>query len=601
MFRETVYQSRIKKFSDCKKEFTAQSGKLSNYRFIIFLAALPPGVVATLGNGHPVFAAALYAMSALCFCVFVVLVIKHRKVTKEEGRFRILTELNQHSLHRIRREWSAFPVPEAPDKLCQLPESQDLDLFGPASLFHLLSTQRTPQGRATLAQWIIDQPPAEEIGLRQVSAKALSEHLDWRQNLAVIGETLAVDQAVIIPQWMIRKIWLTQKNTLIKYLRFAPWLTLLSIILTFILTPIPFALIVIGINITIVCKYKVAINESLAGLAKVDQKIRSYAEIFNYIKSCPVKAGEIETLIPEINEASEAMLEFNSIATGAAARGSLIHPLLNAVAGFDLQVVKKLESWQTSYGKKLSTWFEALGKIEALTSISNLYYDEPDWTLADFKKSGGLQSKNLGHPLIYENSRVGNDVSLGPEGRFLLVTGSNMAGKSTLLRSIGLNTILARVGAPVCAASLITPPLTIATSMSVQDSLADGVSFFMAELQRIKQIVNLTIEENKKGRIVLFLLDEILQGTNTVERREIVQRVIAHLVRNHAMGAITTHDLALAEVEELTEHADLIHFREHFERDPDGKPKMTFDYKVRPGVATTTNALKILEVIEMPI
>jgi DNA mismatch repair ATPase MutS len=137
--------------------------------------------------------------------------------------------------------------------------------------------------------------------------------------------------------------------------------------------------------------------------------------------------------------------------------------------------------------------------------------------------------------------------------------------------------------------------------MGVQDSLVDGISFFMAELQRIKQIVNLTIEEHKQGRTVVFLLDEILQGTNTVERREIVQRVIAHLVSNQAIGAVTTHDLALAESEELTKNADLIHFREHFERDSNGKPKMTFDYKIRPGVATTTNALKILEVIEMPV
>ncbi|MCF6313382.1 MAG: hypothetical protein L3J39_13115 [Verrucomicrobiales bacterium] len=601
MPRETVYQSRVKDFSTREKELTSQSDKLSHYRLASFLAALPPGVVASVGDITPTLMAVLYLVSALCFVGFIIFVIKHRKVSREENRLRLLKEINQHSLSRIKREWSAFPVPEAPDNLCQLPQAKDLDLFGQASLFQLLSTQRTPQGRATLAQWLIDHPPAKEVLLRQTSAKALSEHIDWRQNLAVIGESLAVDQAVIIPQWLSKKIWLTPKVKLINYLRFAPWITLLSIIATFLFTPLPFILIPLVVHSYFIRKYKVAMDTSLSGLAKKDQQIWCYAEIFNYLKSCPIEQGEIKLLLPKINEANQAMESLNLIAASAAARGSVIHPLLNAFAGFDLRTVKKFEAWQLKYEKKLPIWFEALGEIEALTSLSNLYYDESDWTLPSFEKSGSLDAVQIGHPLIKQTSRVSNDVSLGPEGRFLLVTGSNMAGKSTLLRSIGLNLTLAQAGAPVCATSMSTPMMKIATSMSVEDSLADGVSFFMAELQRIKQIVKLAIDENNEGRSVLFLLDEILQGTNTVERREIVQRVIAHLVRNKAMGAITTHDLALAESDELTAHADLIHFREHFERNPDGKPTMTFDYKIRPGVATTTNALKILEVIEMPI
>ena len=176
-----------------------------------------------------------------------------------------------------------------------------------------------------------------------------------------------------------------------------------------------------------------------------------------------------------------------------------------------------------------------------------------------------------------------------------------MSGKSTLLRSVGLNVTLAQVGGPVCANEFSLPPLSIATSMRVQDSLADGLSFFMAELNRIKEVVIQAQSFKDEKRNVLFLLDEILQGTNTVERREIVQRVIANLVDCGAIGAITTHDLALAEMDNLVENAELVHFREEFSRDKDGKPNMTFDYQIRDGVATTTNALKIMEVIEMPV
>ena len=323
--------------------------------------------------------------------------------------------------------------------------------------------------------------------------------------------------------------------------------------------------------------------------------------MFRYVKKCPDKSGRLAELLPKFDQACEAMDRFNAIATGAAARGSLVHPVLNGLAAFDLQLVKKLEIWQQDYREQFSNWFESLGEIEALACLASLRYDEPDWVWPTFSESGSLETEKIAHPLICQETRVANDVSVGPEGRFLLVTGSNMAGKSTLLRSLGLNMTLAQAGAPVCADRLAAPPLTIATSMGVQDSLVDGVSFFMAELQRIKEIVNLANEEHKQGRTVLFLLDEILQGTNTVERREIVQRVLANLVENRAMGAVTTHDLALAESEEIVKHADLIHFREHFERDSDGTPKMTFDYKIRPGVATTTNALKILEVIEMPL
>ncbi|MDF1815023.1 MAG: hypothetical protein P1V20_22660 [Verrucomicrobiales bacterium] len=601
MSRESIYQTRIKKFAAREAELTAKSDKLSNYRFITFLAALILGSVAAVGVTNYAVMGILFFLSALSIAAFVFFVLKHRNLTREEERFRLLKEINQQSIHRLNREWAKFPVPEAPAELCDLPHAQDLDLFGPGSLFQLMSTQRTPQGRATLAQWLIERTSPEEVSDRQTSAKALSKHIDWRQNLAVTGENLAVDQAVIIPRWLEKKTWLTPQERVVKYLQYAPWVTLLSIIPTVLLAPLPFFFLPLGAHVFLIRKRKQQVEETLKDLAGEDRKIRSYAEIFAYIKSCPVKKGEIKNLIPKINEAREAMENLNAIATSAAARGSVVHPFLNAFSAFDLRIVKRLEDWQAQYGDKFSGWFEALGEIEALASLSNLYHDEPEWARPAFQKSGSFEATSLGHPLLHEDSRVTNDVSVGPEGRFLLVTGSNMAGKSTLLRSIGLNTTLAGAGGPVCAGKLTTPPLTIATSMGVQDSLVDGVSFFMAELQRIKQIVNLSIEERKQGRTVLFLLDEILQGTNTVERREIVQRVIAHLVKNKAIGAVTTHDLALAESDELTKNADLIHFREHFSRNKDGKPKMTFDYKVRPGIATTTNALKILEVIEMPV
>lgn len=602
MSRESTYRSRIEKFSLKELEMSVLSGRYSNFRLASFGMGLAFLIVPSVINLPQALTAVMYLFSLTSFAGFVILIVRHRRILREEERFRLLRQINEQAIHRLNREWGEFPVPEAPEEFASHARARDLDLFGRASLFQLLSVQRTPQGRTTLARWLIEASNPGEAVERQLSAEALSKHLEWRQELAVIGESLAVDDAVIIPEWLERQRWLHRHDRLIKYLPLAPWVSLASLAFTILIPQVPLILLALGFHAYLVGRHRVAIKESLDGLSEEDRKVRAYSEAFAYLEGCPAKTGLLKELILRVAEAGAAMESLNGIATGASARGSLVHPLLIGFVLYDLRMVRQLEDWQEANRDRMPGWFESLGEIEALCNLGGLLHDEPDWVMPAFQEEvRRIEAKELGHPLIDGKKRVSNDVGIGPEGRFLLVTGSNMAGKSTLLRSVGLNVTLAQAGAPVCARFLRTPPLTIATSMVVHDSLVDGVSFFMAELQRIKEIVDLANEEHAGGRTVLFLLDEILQGTNTVERREIVQRVVGHLVRNQAIGAITTHDLALAESEALVEHADLIHFREHFERDEEGRPHMTFDYKIRPGVATTTNALKILEVIEMGV
>jgi DNA mismatch repair ATPase MutS len=207
----------------------------------------------------------------------------------------------------------------------------------------------------------------------------------------------------------------------------------------------------------------------------------------------------------------------------------------------------------------------------------------------------------LGHPLLSDSGRVVNDVQVGPPGTFLLVTGSNMSGKSTLLRAIGTNAVLAGAGGAVCAEALLMPPVALLTSMRIQDSLAQGVSYYMAELRRLKAVVDGARGETAEGAAVpLYLLDEILQGTNTTERQIAARRIIAHLVRQGAIGAVSTHDLSLADAPELATTARPIHFTEAFISGPDG-PSMTFDYRARPGIATSTNALRLMEIVGLDL
>jgi DNA mismatch repair ATPase MutS len=272
------------------------------------------------------------------------------------------------------------------------------------------------------------------------------------------------------------------------------------------------------------------------------------------------------------------------------------------VSLWDVHVLRSLERWQHAAGTEVRGWLEAVGEFEAIASLATLAHDHPDWTYPQLRADERVyRATALGHPLLRDDVRVCNDVVVGPPGSFLLVTGSNMSGKSTLLRALGVNAVLAQAGAPVCARELSMPPLDVHTSIRVQDSLARGVSYFMAELERLKQIVDAADEAARAGDAMqLFLLDEILHGTNTAERRIAARRVIRHLVDTGGLGAVTTHDLELAEEPLLAPSAHLVHFRETFREEENEESHLTFDYRLREGLATSTNALILMKLVGLP-
>jgi len=269
---------------------------------------------------------------------------------------------------------------------------------------------------------------------------------------------------------------------------------------------------------------------------------------------------------------------------------------------WDIHLLGAFERWQARAGRHAREWLEALGEAEALSALAGLLHANPGWAMPEIDPAADrLRGEELGHPLIPVSKRVDNDVEVGPPGTFLLVTGSNMSGKSTLLRAIGVNVVLANAGGPVCARSLRLPTLALWTSMRVEDSLERGVSFFMAELERLKAVVDAAHSVRAEGeRRLLYLLDEILQGTNTAERQIAARRIIMHLVKEGAIGAVSTHDLTLAANPEIEEAARLVHFTETIREGAEGMV-MSFDYKLRPGIATSTNALKLMEIVGLDL
>jgi len=273
---------------------------------------------------------------------------------------------------------------------------------------------------------------------------------------------------------------------------------------------------------------------------------------------------------------------------------ALLHFPIQALTLWDFHVLAAVERWRDRSGASVRAWLDALGDADALAVLAAVRHDCPAWCFPEIDAAArSYIATDLAHPLIPDDRRVGNDVEVGPAGTMLLVTGSNMSGKSTLLRAIGLNAVLAQAGAPACAASLTLPPVALQTSIRVQDSLELGLSYFMAALATLKRIVDAAEAGDPKGPLMLYLLDEILQGTNSGERAIAVRGVARHLLRSGAIGAMTTHDLAIAEAEPLSSSARLVHFTEQVHEDG----TMSFDYRLRPGLAASRNAIRLMRLM----
>jgi DNA mismatch repair ATPase MutS len=327
-----------------------------------------------------------------------------------------------------------------------------------------------------------------------------------------------------------------------------------------------------------------------------------YAGLFQHALAMPAGAPRLAHLHARLTadglSAPDCMRRLNRILSFAElhSAAAILHFPVQAVTLWDFHVLFALDRWRRAAGPHVRGWLASLGEVDALAALARVRYDNPEWAVPTTTGAPLLAARAIGHPLIPAERRVANDVEIGPPGTILLVTGSNMSGKSTLLRAVGLNTVLAQAGAPVCAASLVLPSVDLQTSIRIQDSLELGLSYFMAALARLKGVVD-AAERPQRGRTLLYLLDEILQGTNSAERGVAVRAIARHLLDAGAIGAMTTHDLALASEPPLDTAARPVHFTETV----DAEGAMSFDYRLRPGVATSRNALRLMQLIGISI
>jgi hypothetical protein len=541
----------------------------------------------------------------LLFVTFGILVAWHARVDERVAWHEALRFVNVRARARRARDWHALPDADPPAgiDLTDHPYALDLDLFGRASLFQWLGPAATPRGRTTLATWLLQAAPRAEVLERQAAIAELTALDDWRLTLEAHGTLASGARQHEIDRFL---AWAEGPDTfgrnagLIRVTVFTVLGTLWVLIAAHAIGVMAAALWPIPLVAGLVLSFATAdrLQRTLDRAGGGQDALGRYAAIFAHAVSVPHGSPRLKSLLERLSAqghpAPDCMRRLNRIlGCGELRRGAaILHFPVQALTFWDFHVLFALERWRRTSGRRVRSWLDALGELDALAQLATMRRDHLEWAIPEIGPVRQLTAEAIGHPLISEDRRVANDVTVGPPGTVLLITGSNMSGKSTLLRSVGLNIVLAQAGGCVCARQMSLPESDLQTSIRVQDSLERGLSYFMAALARLKGVVD-AAQHEREGRVLVYLLDEILQGTNSVERSIAVRAVTRHLLDAGAIGAMTTHDLGLAEEEPMKSAAEFMHFSETL--DADGA--MRFDYTLKPGLATSRNALRLMQMI----
>ncbi len=631
----TVYGERAERFD---REAGAQQRTVRLYgrlRLALFTAStLGAWWLFAAGRGMPAWL--LLAASAALFVVFVA---RQQAARLRMQRAEFMAAFNREGIARVGRSWPEMrPWPNAPTVpgLAAPREhdyASDLDLYGHASLLHLTGVCGTPPGWRTLQEWLLGSADPDTIALRQDAVSEMAGALDFRDRLAAETRLAAIPATRHgPPPTGTRPAPVTPETSEDSFLRWAEgdawlpghrWLRAASLVLPPInaaaitlyslgLVPIPVLVWPLLISALVLVPRWRAIHAVFDEADDGESGVRRYSPILGHLRDAPLDSRYLAALRERIGAgppadagpaggtgprpaterraAPEEIAALRRLLDMAEARRSpVVHIPLALMFFWDVRVLAGLEQWKARSGRRVRGWLGAVGEAEALAALAALAADNPGWTMPALDPDARtLRARALGHPLLPPQECIHNDVEIGPAGSFLLVTGSNMSGKSTLLRATGLNAVLAQAGGPVCAEELRMPPLRVMTSIHIEDSLADGVSYFLAGLQRLKRVVDAAAGPRPR---TLYLLDEILQGTNSAERRIAARTVLRKLLATGAIGAVTTHDLTLADAEDLATRATAVHFTESFGVTD---KELTFDYRLRDGITTSTNALRLL-------
>jgi len=594
------YASRRRRFLEAAEQLARRDHGIGAARVTCFLAIVV-GAAAIIGRSAPRTGtlAVVLGLAAL-----VALIIWHGAVRERLRRVRALARGCETGAHRVQRHWTALPptpsLPHAPDHAF----AGDLNVTGDYSLVRLLPPVTASGGRAVLGEWLLAAAPpsADAIRARQQAIAELVPAIDWREGLVAYAASVSADstsvEAFLI--WAESAGWLHAHPELRWTARILAAAAVVTIVGAFAsIVPARAAIAVLVLNALVSLTVGRRVGTTLSAATGQTGRLAGYAKLFRHSQGAPCAGSELQRLLAEMGgpTSSAAFASLDRLVRCAEVRYSpMMHLPLQVLVLWDIHVADALESWQQRHGRAMRRWLAALGELEALGALATLAYENPDWTFPVFAddRAAPLAAVDLAHPLLPADVRVGNDVTIGPPQPILLITGSNMAGKTTLLRAIGLNVVLANAGAPVCSAQLRLPRLRVRTSINATDAPDRGLSLYMAELLRVRAIVDAA--HTDADAPLLYLGDELLRGTNADDRRAALVTIMRHLARTSAIGAIATHDTELARDPVLAPYVRPVHLSERFREDAAG-PTMWFDYRLQPGLSTSRNAMKLLELV----
>ena len=609
------YEAQLDTIAGKLNELQARSRRMTWVRTGLFFAAAIGLLLGYAGVENGTLLLVGGWMAAAAFMVAIVW-HEHLRLTVEELSSH--QRLFQQLIARLNRDWDSIPAQRLLPEFDDLPFTDDLDVGGHASLLQFLNLAGTLPGRRTLQSWITEVPDWATVTERQKAVLALRDKRSLRLSIikTVTSSSDGTEDVYGLPKWAEEPRWLPRHRVAHALSFIGPALVIAGAIGLIsglsseskATANVGVGLLIAGfaINLLVTIFWGSWVHDIFQRVTGQHRAVYQFSGVFEAFKHLPTDNG----LLDEIRQVStegprSAVLGFQKLLWVVRLANLQRDPMLYIVYLFlqlvlmwDYRVLEVLERWQAQFGSAVGGWFDALGRCEAIVSGATLSDEYPDWAFAGPISSGDslFIAEQLGHPLLSDAARVPNDIAIATDRPLILVTGSNMAGKSTFMRAVGLNQLLVRTGSPVCANKLETHLYRLATSIRVRDSLKDGVSYFMAELKRLKQVVDTSQHSQATDVKVLFLLDEILQGTNSRERQIAVVQVLEKLLGFGAAGFISTHDLDLAAQPEILAVSQVVHFREFFET-IDGREQMRFDFKMRPGPTPTTNALKLLKLV----
>jgi len=549
--------------------------------------------------------AVLVAIVSVLSAVFILVAFRHRRIDTAIRRCDAWMRMKRSQVARRRIDWDNLPeaMPIAVD--ASHPFAADIDLFGASGLHRLLDISVSNEGSRKLAQWLTDpNPDMDTIRERQNCIRDLARQSHFREHLVVEFSLVSKEKldGTSFTNWL-------SNDELPASLRVAlPVSLLLSVgnIAMFVLYGLnllpPYFLLGLAAYAIVAIAYMHVRNTFLDAAITLDDELGRLNVVFRFLEEYPVRAGQsLSTLLDPLRvEAERPSVLIRRTRRNVLAAGLSMNPvtmvLLNVAFPWDMFFASALDRKRRKLACVFPGWLDTLHRLEALQSLANHAHLHPEYIFPDIDTSGAtlLTARALGHPLLPPASRIRNDFELGSNRDIVLITGSNMSGKSTFLRTVGIGIVMANAGGPVDASQMRIAALRLFTCIHISDSLRDAVSYFHAEVRRLRALLDML--KNEADRPVVFLIDEMFRGTNTRERHVGGGAFVSKLAELGASGLISTHDLELTKLADIVRGVRNMHFREHIVTGD-----MRFDYRLREGPCPTTNALVIMRLAGLPV